>query len=66
MIGWLLVLSFLLGLALTWLYMVRTVSRTVEPLSARSRTYPSGQMDEARDGRERVAARRVEFEDDDS
>lgn len=34
MIGWLLFLSFVLGFALTWIYMVRSVSRTVEPIAA--------------------------------
>lgn len=46
MIGWLLVLSFLLGFALTWLYMVRTISRTVEPVSVRSRRYPAEDVGE--------------------
>ncbi|WP_040156403.1 channel accessory protein ArfC [Mobilicoccus massiliensis] len=36
MIGWLLVLSFVLGFALTWVYMVRSVSRTLDPLSRRA------------------------------
>lgn len=35
MIGWFMVLSFVLGFGLTWLYMVRSVSRTVDPVDAR-------------------------------
>jgi len=35
MIGWFMVLSFVLGFGLTWVYVVRSVSRTVDPVDAR-------------------------------
>lgn len=52
MTGWLLVLSFLLGMALTWLYTVRSVRREVSTLTA-----PPPQRSAAERYRERVQQR---------
>ena len=54
MIGWFLVLSFVLGFGLTWLYMVRSVSRTVDPVGVRA-TGRSGQRPPVRQRRVRAS-----------
>ncbi|GAB48737.1 channel accessory protein ArfC [Mobilicoccus pelagius] len=45
MIGWFMVLSFVLGFALTWLYVARSVTRTVDPVGVQHRFGSHGDDD---------------------
>lgn len=63
MIGWLLVLSFVLGFVLTGLYMIRSVTRTVQPVaSATPGTVTVSSRVEA--PRSSGSSRSVKFDDD--
>ena len=42
MIGWFMVLSFVLGVGLMWLATVRSVTRTIDPVDARRRGEEAG------------------------
>lgn len=65
MIGWLLVLSFVLGFVLTCVYMVRSVSRTVQPMAAAVPDHVTvGAARGASPAPEPQVRRTVEFDDD--